>query len=52
VLKAEIFDLNGRLIKTTEVFNNQLSVSSLSKGIYFLNLQTGKGKLKTKFIKE
>jgi hypothetical protein len=52
VLKAEIFDLNGRLIRTAEVFNNQLSVSSLSKGIYFLNLQTDKGKLKTKFIKE
>ncbi|MDR3272615.1 MAG: T9SS type A sorting domain-containing protein, partial [Flavobacteriaceae bacterium] len=47
VLKAEIFDLNGRLIKTAEVFNNQLSVSSLSKGIYFLNLQTAKEKLKT-----
>jgi hypothetical protein len=52
VVKAEIFDQNGRLIKTAEVFNNQLSVSSLSKGIYFLNLQTAKGKLKTKFIKE
>jgi hypothetical protein len=52
VLKAEIFDQNGRLIKTAEVLNNQLSVSSLSKGIYFLNLQTSKGKLKTKFIKE
>jgi hypothetical protein len=48
VLKAEIFDLNGRLIKTAEVFNNQLTVSSLSKGIYFLNLQTDKGKLKTR----
>jgi len=51
VAKAEIYDLNGRLIKTAAVSNNSVNVSSLSKGVYFIILHTDKGVVKEKFIK-
>ena len=51
VAKAEIYDLNGRLVKTTAVSNNSVNVSSLSKGVYFIILHTDKGVVKEKFIK-
>jgi len=51
VAKAEIYDLNGRLIKTAAVSNNSVNVSSLSKGVYFIILHTDKGTVKEKFIK-
>ena len=51
VAKAEIYDLNGRLVKTAAVSNNSVNVSSLSKGVYFIILHTDKGVVKEKFIK-
>jgi len=51
VAKAEVYDLNGRLVKTTAVSNNSVNVSSLSKGVYFIILHTDKGIVKEKFIK-
>ena len=51
VAKAEVYDLNGRLIKTSAVSNNSVNVSSLSKGVYFIILHTDKGTVKEKFIK-
>jgi len=51
VAKAEIYDLNGRLVKTAAVSNNSMNVSSLSKGVYFIILHTDKGTVKEKFIK-
>jgi len=51
VAKAEIYDLNGRLIKTAAVSNNSVNVSSLSKGVYFIILHTDKGTVKEKFMK-
>jgi len=49
--QAEIYDLNGRLVKTAAVSNNSVNVSSLSKGVYFIILRTDKGTVKEKFIK-
>jgi len=51
VIKAEIYDLNGRLMKTAAVSNNSVNVSNLSKGVYFIVLKTDKGTVKEKFIK-
>jgi len=51
VAKAEIYDLNGRLVKTAVVSNNSVNVSSLSKGVYLIILHTDKGVVKEKFIK-
>ena len=51
VAKAEVYDLNGRIIKTAVVSNNSVNVSSLSKGVYFIILHTDKGVVKEKFIK-
>jgi len=51
VAKAEVYDLNGRLVKTAAVSNNSVNVSSLSKGVYFIILHTDKGTVKEKFIK-
>jgi len=49
--QAEIYDLNGRLVKTAAVSNNSVNVSTLSKGVYFIILRTDKGTVKEKFIK-
>jgi len=49
--QAEIYDLNGRLVKTAAVSNNSVNVLSLSKGVYFIILRTDKGTVKEKFIK-
>jgi len=51
VAKAEIYDLNGRLIKTSAVSSNSVNVSDLANGLYFIVLETDKGVVKEKFIK-
>ena len=51
VTQAEIYDLNGRLVKTAAVFNNSVNVSDLANGLYFIVLHTDKGVIKEKFIK-
>jgi uncharacterized delta-60 repeat protein len=49
--KAEIYDLNGRLVKFGKISSGYINVSDLSKGLYFIVLQTETGKIKTKFLK-
>ena len=52
VKKASITDINGRIIKNlTSVANNQINVSDLNSGIYFLNIETNEGSTVKKFIK-
>ncbi|OCK52422.1 hypothetical protein BA768_12590 [Chryseobacterium sp. CBo1] len=46
--KAEIIDLNGRLILTNEIENNKIDVRNLQKGIYFLKID----EITNKFIKK
>ncbi len=35
---AEIFDLGGRLLHTEKIINNQLNMSQLQRGIYFVKI--------------
>lgn len=49
-----VFDINGRLLKTITSKNKKvtLDVSSLSQGLYFLEIKSRKSKQTLKFIKE
>lgn len=46
--KAEIIDVNGRIILTREIINNKINVKSLERGIYFLKVDD----ITNKFIKK
>jgi len=50
VKSIEIYDVLGRLIKTDT--KNNINVSELSKGNYFIKIKTGDQELIEKFIKE
>lgn len=52
VIKASIYDLSGRLVKSYDVHNASVPVQALAKGTYIIMLQDIKGKQQTsKFIK-
>lgn len=48
-----IIDINGRVLNSIEILvsDYSLDVSSLSKGVYFLEIESGESKLIKKFIK-
>ncbi len=50
VLEVSIYDFNGRIIHETN--QNQVDVSSFSKGIYLMKIATENGTLTQKIIKE
>lgn len=51
IIKAEIYDVTGRILRTTSVSNNTINVSDLTKGNYIIKLSS-KDKITTlKFIK-
>lgn len=53
IKKAEIYDVNGRLLKVElGVINNQLNVSTLNTGNYIVKIVTDKKAYQTKFIKQ
>ena len=47
-----IYDITGKLQLESNVVNNYIDVSSLSKGIYFINIKTSNKNYIRKFIKE
>ena len=47
-----IIDITGKTVKNLVPTNNTIDVSNLIKGIYFLQVQTEKGIINSKFIKE
>ena len=49
IQKAELFDINGRLI-FTKTSNSQMNISKLSVGVYMLKVLTENGKSSTKKI--
>jgi len=49
---VSIMDVTGKTVKTIITNNNTIDVSNLVKGIYFLQVQTEKGIVNSKFIKE
>ena len=52
IKKIEIVDLFGKVICQFNNLKNQINVSVLSQGIYFLKLETDKGSITKKFVKE
>lgn len=53
VSEMAIYDLNGKLVTTQPVEDNQISVNAarLATGSYFLRLSDGKNSVTTKFVK-
>ncbi|MFC4815739.1 T9SS type A sorting domain-containing protein [Flavobacterium sp. GCM10023249] len=53
IKKFSVVDMNGRVLQTNTLSNdNSINLSALSKGIYFIQLDTEKGILSKKIIKE
>jgi hypothetical protein len=50
--RIEIVDLSGKVIFQSNSLRNQINVSDLSQGIYFVKLETEKGTVTKKFVKE
>lgn len=48
----KVFNIQGQLLLNVTSLNNQIDVSTLSTGLYILNLETEQGTLVTKFIKQ
>lgn len=51
IVKAEIFDLSGRILHSASVTDNSVNVSELSKGNYIIKLSTKDKTVMQKFIK-
>ena len=51
ISKIEIYDVSGKLLKSMDGRNKNISVSSLNKGMYLIKLYTENGVLNSKFIK-
>jgi hypothetical protein len=47
-----VYDISGKLLFTKLLNGNQLDISSLAKGLYFIKLSTAEGSLVRKFVKE
>jgi hypothetical protein len=47
-----ITDINGRTVRSFEAFTNQIDISNLNSGTYFISITTMNGISKTMFIKE
>jgi hypothetical protein len=48
----EIYGISGKLILAQQLNSNQLDITSLTKGLYFLKLTTPEGSVVKKFVKE
>jgi hypothetical protein len=46
-----IFDLTGKLIYNSELCNSQIDVSNFQSGIYMMKIETAKGVVTKKFVK-
>ena len=51
ISKIEIYDMSGKLVQTSKMNNEKVSVSKLPKGNYLIKLQTENGVVNSKFIK-
>lgn len=51
ITNCELFDISGKRMKA-EIFDNNIDVSQIQKGLYLIKLETSKGILIEKFIKE
>ena len=49
---AEVHDVNGKLLLSAPLQNEQIDISPLAKGLYFIKFSTQEGSVVRKFIKE
>jgi len=52
IQRISILNITGKIVKTIVSNNNTIDVSNLTKGIYFLQIQTENGMAVSKFIKD
>lgn len=52
IVKADVYSINGMKIQRFENTQSGIDVSHLTKGMYFLQIQTEKGNINKAFIKE
>jgi len=54
IKEMKIFSVSGQIVDQRIIDNNlqQINVSRLSKGVYFIDIETSAGNVKKKFIKE
>ena len=50
ISKVEIYDLAGRLVKSTQNISKGMAVNELTKGIYIVKIQSGKNSISKKLI--
>ena len=51
VNNVNIYNVSGKLVTTAKVTANQINISELNNGVYFIEVLTENGKLTTKFVK-
>jgi hypothetical protein len=47
-----VYDLSGKIVLSKQLNGNQLDISMLEKGLYFIKLNTEEGRVVRKFVKE
>ena len=52
ISQIDVYDVNGKLVKTFTTVGSTVNVSDLSSGVYMLNLQTEEGLIVKKIVKE
>lgn len=52
ISQIDVYDVNGKLVKTFTTVGSTINVSDLSSGVYMLNLQTEDGLVVKKIVKE
>jgi len=50
ILRIELIDLNGRLVREVSISNGSISLDGFKNGIYFVEILTDKGQLRKKII--
>jgi hypothetical protein len=49
---AEVYDISGKLLLSRQLNTNQIDISALAKGLYFVKLSAEEGSVVRKFVKE
>ena len=52
ISQIDVYDVNGKLVKTFTTVGNSINISDLSSGVYMLNMQTADGLVIKKIVKE
>lgn len=52
ISQIDVYDVNGKFVKSFTTVNNSINVSDLSSGVYMLNIQIEDGVIVRKIVKE